>query len=394
MAAPFPTSHEVAHSMDPELPSPDEIADRAARFNPPPKRTGGRTGNILWSILGVLIIGTWLLAWYSAMADTLPPSALVLVTILPYIAVTLIVASFTLWILTPDHKLSALLVGFATIAPVLTWAPSWPSRPSAEPGEELRVVSWNVQRLWADGSSRNCVRDTLQAQAPDLVMLQELTPGDAAQLGGMLGMDCTHARYATSDGDDAAGVATCAPRDGRWRLGRSAPRRFTTDDDWQFLDAFVTHGDRQIRVLNVHLAPHRIQHDPMNALPEARKKAPSTLIRQQEQSQALLATTLQEPLPTLVAGDFNSTRDAPIHHQFREHLTDTWDRAGTGMTWTVKLLGLFRLRIDYIYATRDLAVAGADVIDATCSDHRPVTSLLRLKSPGVDATEPGAHPSP
>ena len=52
---------------------------------------------------------------------------------------------------------------------------------------------------------------------------------------------------------------------------------------------------------------------------------------QSDQAIALLHRMGRLKDPTLVAGDFNSTRDAALHVGLRRHLTDTWERAGLGL---------------------------------------------------------------
>src|SRR5690606_29336230 len=91
---------------------------------------------------------------------------------------------------------------------------------------------------------------------------------------------------------------------------------------------------------------------------------------QSHQVRALLDRVARLRDPTVIAGDFNSTRDAYLHVALRDHLVDAWERGGFGFGGTHRFLGRAPLRVDYVYATDAFAVAGARVLEAPCSDHR------------------------
>jgi endonuclease/exonuclease/phosphatase (EEP) superfamily protein YafD len=85
--------------------------------------------------------------------------------------------------------------------------------------------------------------------------------------------------------------------------------------------------------------------------------------------------------PTIVAGDFNSVRDAPLHGRMRARLRDAFEVAGWGPGFTVWRgpEGLLPFRIDYVYVTEDFAVKSASAPAIDCSDHRPVLAELALR---------------
>jgi endonuclease/exonuclease/phosphatase (EEP) superfamily protein YafD len=95
--------------------------------------------------------------------------------------------------------------------------------------------------------------------------------------------------------------------------------------------------------------------------------------------------------PTIIAGDFNSTRDTAIHAGLRKQLVDTWGRAGRGFGGTTMFLGWLPLRVDYVYVTPDIAVHSARVVEADCSDHQGVVADLALRP--VDGAAHGAQGS-
>lgn len=365
-------------------PKSDEVQDRVERFSPPPKRTGGRFGTLCW-VLGLLsLVGIWG-GHLIASRFAVPPIELILVlNLLPYVAVTTICAGFLLWVFTPDHPLAAPVVGLSVLAPLVAWAPIWPSRPDPTPEASipLEVVSWNVQRLW--GGERGddpfaCVVETLEPMEADVVLLQEVTSADVSKLTQTLPMDCFHTPYRKGDAVGAAGLAVCTTGT-RWTLGRRAARAYQGASDWRYLDALIHHGDKTIRLLDVHLKPFRLPKSRNNIRSWVESSA-QTAQTQRIQSREILDETQADPFPTVVAGDFNSTRDTPLHRKFRGQLRDTWEVAGSGLSWTASLLNLIKLRVDYIYAPSNLHTTGAQVVDVRCSNHRPITASLRYPLP-------------
>ena len=80
--------------------------------------------------------------------------------------------------------------------------------------------------------------------------------------------------------------------------------------------------------------------------------------------------------PTVVVGDFNSTRDMALHYLLREQLVDTYERGARGFGPTTYVGGWLPLRVDFIYSTPSIGVDGSQVQSRDCSDHRPVVSEL------------------
>jgi endonuclease/exonuclease/phosphatase (EEP) superfamily protein YafD len=96
---------------------------------------------------------------------------------------------------------------------------------------------------------------------------------------------------------------------------------------------------------------------------------------------ALLSRWCQGPTPTVVAGDFNATLD---HSALRAGTAGCGDAAaqrGAGLipTWGPSA-GLRRIgpQIDHVFATAGITAETFDVRDIEGSDHRAITTTLRL----------------
>lgn len=365
--------------------SPAELAEaRAAAFRSPAPTTGGRAGHAIMGLTALALLATWGAAFSAPWAPPMPAVVIVLLTALPWVALGLLVWTFVLWTALPDHPVGAALTAVATLAPVLHWGPAWPDHGAPPRDDDLTVMTWNVRRLWGGADQRTspaqCVTDTVLTHRPQVLVLQEVTTEDLRTLSGTLPLSCVHATYRAADGPGAAGLAICT-HGPTWTITSEKERPYTGAEDWQYLFSELASGERRVNVMAVHLHPYRVLHDPLGAVATASTRVPLASFAQQTQTRAVLdrITALRDP--TLVAGDFNSARDTPLHARMRRYLSDTWEHGGTGYVGTVDLLDLLPLRIDYIYATPELRTVDSVVPHVGCSDHRPVVSRVRLPAP-------------
>ena len=180
----------------------------------------------------------------------------------------------------------------------------------------------------------------------------------------------------------------------RLSLEAGSGQRFVDDEDWFYVFSEVRRDDRLFNVLAVHLTPYdyaaqrlrtgvkelATKGDP-SSLQDLERSSEQVVKGQSDQAAALLHRVRRLEHPTVVAGDFNSTRDAALHTQLRQHLVDTFERGGFGFGGTLDVGGWLPLRIDFVYASPRFAVLGSRVVPAGCSDHRPVVSELVLRPP-------------
>jgi endonuclease/exonuclease/phosphatase family metal-dependent hydrolase len=324
----------------------------------------------------------WVPALLGGVLPDLPAYVILVLTVLPVVAAALTVWTFVLWTVLPDHPAAGWLFAASVLAPLAQWGPGWPDRGADPAPTDLHVMTWNVRRLWGGPNEGRtplaCVVEGIKAHQPDVLVLQEVTAADVAALSAELPLRCAHATYSAANAPDDAGLAVCEGG-GWWPMVASEPVAFAPDTDWRYLRATFARGDDRLIVLGVHLHPYRILHDPSNLLNKAADRAPIVAAAQDAQIDALLAQWLSLADPTIIAGDFNSTRDTPFHARLRRWMTDAWERGATGFTGTVEILDLLPLRIDYIYASPRLPVVDAQVPTLGCSDHEPV--IARLTAP-------------
>lgn len=362
---------------------------------PPPPRRGGRAGAVLAWALAAALVALWAVTAAGRSWSAPPVFVSAAVTFLPYLYVGLAIALFGAWTLLPDRRLLPTLLGLTGASAGLLWGPSWRHDPDESEGRRLRVMSWNVRRLWGGpgevGNLRDvadataCVVERVEAEQPDVLALLEVSRRDVASLSSRLGLSCVHSDYLGEDDPDLGGLAACVR--GHDLVIRGGPRRFVDDDPWTYVFAEIDDGSTVFNLMSVHLAPYRF--DAGGSIAELSRRGEVVFRNQGDQSAALLDLVGRLHDPTVMAGDFNSTRDTALHASLRGRLVDAWERGGQGFGATVRFMERLPLRVDYVYVTPGFAVKGTRVPDVSCSDHRPIVTDLVL--PGMDDRGDGAQ---
>ncbi len=259
------------------------------------------------------------------------------------------------------------------------WGRAWWASPSPPQGESVRVMAWNVQRLGFEdsdeGARLRCVSDAVQQANPDLISFMEVSGRDIDRLSERLGLQCQHVDYRGTGSSKRGGLAACA-RAGSWKVGRAGPRRFVENGDWYFVFSEMVRQDEQqvVNLISVHLQP--------TSLDLSGPRSPGAVAATHNAEAAALLdrmAVLQDP--SIVAGDFNSTRETPLHGALREQLVDVFEQSAWGPGVTVAFAGMLPLRVDFVYATPDLPAQGAWIPGVACSDHRPVVADIGLPEP-------------
>lgn len=345
--------------------------------------------------LGLALAALWSLTAVGREWRAPPAPFVLLISFLPYVYAAYGAAVFAVWAVLPDRRAPPALLAAVVLSGLVLWGPmSLPRRPSD--GAPVRAMTWNVRRLWGpEGSlgrpferrgALDCVVDTVDRQDPDLITFLEVSSVDVADLSSRLDLSCVHSDYMGVDQADLGGLAVCA-RAGRWDLRSGGGRQFVDQEDWRYVFAEFERDHRVINVFAVHLQPYAFHTHTRRVRLDAGAQGVidlghhgETVHRAQvDQARALLDRTARLQDPTLVMGDFNSTRDTALHVSLRRDLIDTWEAAGRGFGATVAFLGHLPLRVDYLYASAALSPVRATVPDARCSDHQPVVADLVFK---------------
>jgi hypothetical protein len=274
--------------------------------------------------------------------------------------------------------------------------------------EPMKVMVWNVQRMGEfSGTTQSipqkvtCVSQLIKQESPDLFALLEITYHQLAALQKQLGIPenhCMWSDYYGTGGKSLGGLATCIfNQEGSLFISRK--RQLNLPPSWKYLFIEVQHIQNRkefpINFLALHIAPPEITDndiakilaDVFKGRKEGLYRAMDLLKNYEKQvrlqgTQAVNALQLIEKFqdPTIIAGDFNNTRDAALHVKFRNDLIDTWSAAGFGFGATRHWGNFLPLRIDYIYVTKNFSVQNSQTLSSDCSDHLPVVSSVFLEN--------------
>ncbi len=97
------------------------------------------------------------------------------------------------------------------------------------------------------------------------------------------------------------------------------------------------------------------------------------------QIKELLKSVNNCPYPFIVCGDFNDTPWSHSYHLISQELRDGFIEAGSGMDVTYRGR-VPALRIDYIFAGKEVTFKRYETLSAAFSDHYPVETILSLGS--------------
>ena len=233
----------------------------------------------------------------------------------------------------------------------------------------LTVLTYNIHSgVGMDGLlDLDRIADVVAVSGAELVALQEVDRhrreqsefvDQAGYLAERLGM---HLAYAACLDDDPAtpgepraqyGTALLATQPLRDEVLTLLPC-FPGSEQRGLLEASVTVGDRDLRVLGTHL-----QWDSED----------ERLV----QAEAIVAAL--DDRPTVLLGDLNTEPGSPTHTALATRLADAWEAVGEGPGHTFAAEPPPR-RIDYVWVGGGVQALSAEVVGSVASDH----SALRVE---------------
>jgi endonuclease/exonuclease/phosphatase family metal-dependent hydrolase len=270
------------------------------------------------------------------------------------------------------------------------------SAPASEPAEENRwratVATLNV---YFDNQFPDLAVTAIRDSKADVIFLQETTARLEQRLRKELKDSYPHMFFKGGSGR--------IPTDRFSILSRNPIEkpRFLPPKQGLFgtVIAQTVIDGRRLQLANVHLKPLLL---PSNARPAQYLQAFRALDKAHEAEIRYIVQNLDPKLPTILAGDFNSIpgSSAPrllseksFRDAFKPRAEEGTDHDGGPPTWQFdSQLGPVRLRIDYVFYSKELAVRGGDVVRGTGSDHSLVIAELGWADE-VTSTKPASAPA-
>lgn len=241
---------------------------------------------------------------------------------------------------------------------------------------DLTVVSYNIKSGLGGLAG---FADVIAASGADIVLLQEVDylrhmsgrVDQPAYLGDALGMYHTFGANVFYGGSSQYGTAILS----KYPIVSSENTHLPNRPGMQqrgLLHAVIEVEGKKMSVYSTHL---QNLSEPMRM----------------EQIRAIVGLVADDPLPSVIGGDFNAHPGSPVMGIARTAFDDTWTAVGSGSGYTHPSVRL-RGRIDYLMHSNGLEPLDADVIPATRSDHRPVRALYTLPGPGGRVCVPYTGP--
>ncbi|MAS37178.1 MAG: hypothetical protein CL610_24470 [Anaerolineaceae bacterium] len=294
----------------------------------------------------------------------------------PYYFLPLLVLIPLLWLMRA-RRMAARLLPLLLIG-LLLYAPRWLPQPAVRAAEArtLRVVTFNVLILTDEYAT---ITDWLRTADADVVLLQEVDGQESTQIFDALSDLYPH----TVDLEGTTVIALS-----RYPVVEQA----LVDLGSWYVDRFVLAIDgAPVAVYNVHMHmpllneprfPFTVNNGMVQLALQYDETHRNQLIRR------LLDLLAAEPLPYIVAGDFNTGDNTPIYGEMAALLHDSYREAGIGLgnTWPASIgddevpaMIPPMLRIDYVWHSADLRAVAAAVGPDLSSDHLPVITTLAVR---------------
>jgi vancomycin resistance protein VanJ len=292
--------------------------------------------------------------------------------VMPWLVVGLLPGAA--WALRARRWALAAVLGVSATLIVVIHAPLFRPRPalSPPPAESLEVMSYNT---WSKNADERRIAGVIRAQAPDIVLLQEIPPEVFERLREALrdlyGGRAVHWAYDPEIRQAVLSRHLVEPRASMAEKGQA--------------QQVVVHSPAgPITVFNVH---------PL--------RTGGWRNRYRQIAALLEEDVLQERLPVIFAGDLNVNEHSQLYGLVTRRLENAHDAAGFGFGFTypsaVRVLATFpappMARIDHIFFSEHFVALRAGTLeDAGGSDHRPVFAEMILQQPAPGFTDP-ARPS-
>lgn len=166
-------------------------------------------------------------------------------------------------------------------------------------------------------------------------------------------------------------------------------RTYMFSDMYGFQFADIRHGEKTVRIYNVHLQSNSITGIAERVVEKGSLREKSTwrdirgmLSRyrraariREEQAAVITRHIRSSPYPVILCGDLNDVPQSYVYHQVGANLQDAFQVGGRGLgiTYAGPIPGL---RIDVVLADPRLQVLSCRIGKAEFSDHRPILAVI------------------
>lgn len=106
-----------------------------------------------------------------------------------------------------------------------------------------------------------------------------------------------------------------------------------------------------------------------------RRRISKAFEKQQNQVDAILKHRQETDYPVLFCGDFNNTPFSYTYRRLKDGMQDAFRERGNGLGTTF-MFDRFPMRIDYIFASKNLEILSFETLEKTSSDHYAIKATV------------------
>lgn len=302
------------------------------------------------------------------------------------------------------HSRISALVTFLALVATFSGAMSIvsfiPNTPAVTEGKQLKIVTFNICHLSKAANGKDIAIEQMKELLADadIVCLQEASTGKMMQneLNGSDYAKTFGFKYQVQDryADRSAPVGTTAQVIlSRYPVTKEAP--IDNEIDKHLMPTVVDVEGQKVRLINCHLESIRLLPDQIEAVNKIQRvdiheraktkteikttytKMNNAFRYRSIQTDTLVSLIKSSDIPVIVCGDFNDTPISYTYRQITSILEDTFDRSfmSIGHTYNGDLP---KLRIDYIFHSKDIKSIDYRVNKQDISDHYAVVSTVML----------------
>lgn len=320
----------------------------------------------------------------------------VIVALTPVFSFLIVVYYGIIFLLRKTQRHKVILISILAII-FVSYTDHWISYgPSpSQDNTRIKVITWNVQRLGAlhdasvESNNLNVLKDVLDEINADVAVIEEVSYRQLNRILQAMGLKSSQALWTNYYSGSKGGLAVILLNNVDWEI--SNKQVADLPPSWKCSMTELRHSNGQtINVLGVHISPPKVSDREVKTsvkkMLKGERSGIKTILRryvhqnniQNRQLDKVSKMVSQFNDPTIVAGDFNSTNQLPLHKKMRATLSDAWLEGGNGMGATRYWGNIIPFRIDYIYTTNDFNITKTQVGSAKFSDHNPVISEMFL----------------
>lgn len=319
------------------------------------------------------------------------------VILTPFVSVFVLTYYLVLWLLRRT-TLNKAILGTIILIQVINYSDHWFSIGSSVNKDvtKIRVLTWNVQRLGSLSESANekenlaLLKSIILESGCDVAVIQEVSVRQKRMIAQALGVVSENVLWTSYFKGAKGGIAIFIIDNNNWKL----INKQVTDlpPSWKSGYAELKHTNGQtVNLLGIHISPPKVTYEELKysskkILRGKTEKIKSLLRKFVKQShiQTRQLTQINNLLltfkdPTIIAGDFNTTSQLPIHKSMRATMKDCWLEGGNGLGATRHWANIIPFRIDYIYVSDKFKVIKTHVKPAHFSDHNCLYSEIQFE---------------